>query len=48
VLCSLEGDPATCVENPTGDTVTVQWNATFDGGVVTGYLGTREFALTVP
>jgi len=42
-----EGNEKACVEKHTGDTVTVDWNGTFDSGVVTGYLGTREFQLTV-
>ena len=46
-LWSLEGDPATCVEKHTGDSVTIDWSATFEAGVVTGYLSTREFRLAV-
>jgi len=46
-LWSLEGDPATCVEKHTGDSVTIDWYATLEGGVVTGSLSSREFQLTV-
>jgi hypothetical protein len=42
-----EGDQKTCVQKHTGNTVTLHWQAFWEGGVVTGWSGSRDFALTV-
>jgi hypothetical protein len=47
VVWSLEGEEATCVRQRTGDTITVGWHATFENGVVIGYVQSYEFELTV-
>jgi hypothetical protein len=42
-----EGGQTKCVPKHTGDTITSSWNATWEGGVVTGWWGSRDFELAV-
>jgi len=42
-----EGGETTCAPKHTGNTVTLSWNALWEGGVVTGWWGSRDFRLTV-
>ena len=42
-----EGGQTNCVPKHTGDTTTPSWNATWEGGVVTGWWGSRDFQLSV-
>ena len=40
-------DEAKCEQRYSGNTVTLSWNATWEGGVLSGWTGSREFRLTV-